>query len=200
MCELEKSYLDVKTESSPLVVDESHCPTATIKSHSVSISENNESEIDIKVKSKPQLSIGSTSYKNCNPEAKLFNQKPLSPRIEIITANECCDSVTHQCFIFPPQTPIKVTIETGSDTHFIETGADSRLNLYPFGKLKNWFHQYLTLWFFLLISLIQISLTYHQDGASIESGVSYIIQPLASNGLQEDNIRVYPCGHTSPSS
>ena len=201
MCELEKGCFDVNTESSPLVLDDSHCISTVIKPQSKSISNNNnKGELDCgKVKTKQEQPTGNTSFKSCHPGSGLLDQKPFVPRIEIVTANECCNSITHQCLILPPQTPIKVTIETGIDTHFIETGRDSNLDPYPFGKLKNCFHQYLTFWLFIFISLVQIVLTYHQDGASIESGLSYIIQPLLSDGLQENHFRIYPCGHAAPS-
>ena len=201
MCELEKGCFDVNTESSPLVLDESHCMSAVTKSKSISISNNNKGKIDFtKIKKTQEQPTGNTYFKDCNPGSGLLHQKPFVPRIEIVTSNECCNSITHQCLILPPQTPIKVTIETGIDTHFIETGGDTNLDLYPFAKLKNWLHQYLTFWLFIFISLVQIVLTYHQDGASIESGLSYIIQPLVSDGLQENHLRVYPCGHATPSS
>ena len=201
MCELEKDSFNVNIESSPLVLNESHCSSAVTKSHSISISNNNNTEIDV-IKEKQNLEISNSNIpsKNCQSEANLTHQKRLIPRIEIITANECCNSVTHQCLILPPETPIKVTIESGSDNLFFEFGGNSNLNLYPFAKLKNWFRQYLTFWLFLLISFVQIALTYHQDGASIESGLSYILQSFVSNGLQEDHLRVYPCGHPAPSS
>ena len=201
MCELEKGCFDVNIESSPLVADESQSSSTVTKPYSISISNNNNSETAvIKDKINEEKSKGNKSFLNSQSESKRLHQKRLVPRIEIVTANECCNSITHQCLILPPETPIKVTIEAGCDNYFFETGGSPNLNLHPFGKLKNWFHQYLTLWLFLLISLLQIVLTFHQDGASIESGLSYIIQPLLSNGLQEDHIRVYPCGHPSPTS
>ena len=53
MCELEKGCFDVNTESSPLVLDDSHCISTVTKPESKSISNNNKGELDCaKVKTK----------------------------------------------------------------------------------------------------------------------------------------------------
>ena len=194
MYEEEKDCFKINTESSALVLDESF--TTAAKPLLASIS-NSKKQLD------NSISETDSASHICNHsifQSHIFHQKIFRPRIEIVTQNECCNSVTHQSLIFPPQTPIKVTIETGSIC-LVESNTEKNDYFYSINKFKNWFHQYLTLWLFLGISILQLVLTVQsyseKETVNIETFLSYIVQPKTDNGLSEDHVRIHPCGHST---
>ena len=197
MFEAKKDWLKVNTESLPLVLDELTCELSAPNTLYKKII-NTKNPVDISTKNR-NIRLTPCGH---NSELDIVNKDLLVPRIEIVTENRCCSSVTHQCLIFPPQTPIKVTIQTG-EISLVELHAQHTNYFYQFSKFKNWFHQYLTFWLFFAISLVQLGLnlySYPEDSINVPGLLSYTITPKIDDGLQEANLWIYSCGQPSPSS
>ena len=95
--------------------------------------------------------------------------------------------------------PFKIIIKSGgirsSESDLVEPKED----LLRFRRFKNWFHQYLTLWLLVLISLVQLSVTLYTIGDNDKTNFQNLFSYTIKNGLQEDHLRLCPCRYTAPS-
>ena len=198
MFEAEKDWLKVNTESLPLVLDESSCKPSVPNPLYNKIINTKNPILNNSTKNRIQR-LTTCGH---NPELDIVNKNLLVPRIEIVTENGCCASVTHQCLILPPETPIKVTIQT-AEISSVDLETQNTNYFYSFNKFKNWFHQYLTFWLFFAISLVQFGLnfySYAEENINVAELLSYTVTPEIDDGLQEANLWIYSCRHASPSS
>ena len=199
MFERKKGYFKVNTQGSLLMPDETVPSFAATKSLSVPT---------IKTQKRPVIlerthNIISTPNSCENISAlDLVNTKILGPRIEIITDNGTCNRLSHQCLILPPETTIRLTIE-GGEISSVKSELRNHKDLLPFSKLKNWFHQYLTLWMLVVISLLQLFMTTlvfdGNNNINLQLLLSYIVKGGTDDELQENYLRVCACGHSAPS-
>ena len=197
MVEEEKNYFDTNLDSFSTLVDESLFLTSAFDKPLLESIVGDTSETLRTGYNKPKINSPPCCC-HFKSQSSLPDPTLLLPGVKIVTEQQNDNSVTHDCLILPTQIPTNVTIQA----HRLCL-IDSELyygSLYrSIDKYKKWFHQYLTFWLFLFISLVQLSITlYSYKDTHVETLLSYIVQRSTENGLQEDDIRIYPCGHPAP--
>ena len=197
MVEEEKNYFDTDSDSFSTLVDESLFLTSAVDKPLLESIVGGASETLRTGYNKSKIN----SAPCCCPfksQSSLPDPTSLIPKVEIVTEQHSDNSVTHHCLILPTQIPTNVTIQAhrlcliDSEVYY---GSLYR----SIHRYKKWFHQYLTFWLFLFISLVQLSITlYSYKETHVETLLSYIVQRSTEDGLQADDIRIYPCGHPTP--
>ena len=198
MLEEEKNYFDTNLDSFSALADESLFLTSAVDKPLLESIVGGTSETLRTGYNEPKINSAPCC---CHFKARSSLPDPslLIPKVEIVTEQHSNNSVTHRCLILPTQIPTNVTIQAHRlcliDSEVYYSSLYRSIDRY-----KKWFHQYLTFWFFLFISLVQLSITlYSYKEPHVETLLSYIVQPSTENGLQADDIRIHPCGHpTSP--
>ena len=198
MVEEEKYYFDTNLDSFSTLVDESLFITSAVDKPLLESIVGGTSETLSTAYNKPKINSAPCCC-HFKSQSSLPDPTLLIPKVEIVTEQHSDNSVTHHCLILPTQIPTNVTIQAhrlcliDSEVYY---GSLYR----SIDKYKKLFHQYLTFWLFLFISLVQLSITlYSYKETHVETLLSYIVQQSTENGLQADDIRIHPCGHpTSP--
>ena len=197
MVEEEKNYLDTNSDSFSTLVDESLFLTSAVDKPLLESRVGGTSETLRTGYNKPKTNSAPCCC-HFKSQSSLPDPTLLIPKFEIVTEQHSDNSVTHHCLILPTQIPTNVTIQAhrwcliDSEVYY---GSLYR----SIDKYKKWFHQYLTFWLFLFISLVQLFITlYSYKEPHVETLLSYIVQRSTENGLQEDDIRIYPCGPPTP--
>ena len=193
----EENYFDTNLDSFSTLVDESLFLTSAVDKPLLESIVGDTSETLTTGYNKPKFDSAPCCC-HFESQSSLPNPTLLIPKNEIVTEQHSDNSVTHRCLILPTQIPTNVTIQA----HRLCL-IDSEVyygSLYKsIDKYKKWFHQYLTFWLFLFISLVQLSITlYSYKETHVETLLSYIVQERTEDGLQEDDIRIHPCGHPAP--
>ena len=197
MVEEEKNDFDTSSDSFSTLVDESLFLTSAVDKPLLESIVGGTSET-LKPGYNKQTFDSAPCCCHFKSQSSLPDPTLLIPKVKIVTEQENDNSVTHHCFILPTQIPTNITIQAhrlcliDSEVYY---GSLYR----SIDKYKKWFHQYLTFWLFLFISLVQLSITlYSYKETHVETLLSYIVQERTEDGLQEDDIRIHPCGHPAP--
>ena len=200
MVEEEKNDFDTDSDSFSTLVDESLFLTSAVDKPLLESIVGRTSETLRTGYIKPKINSAPCCC-HFKSQSSLPDPTLLLPGVKIVTEQQNHNSVTHHCLILPTQIPTNVTIQA----HRLCL-IDSEIyygSLYrSIDKYKKWFHQYLTFWLFFSISLVQLSIyivsLYSYKEPHVETLLSYIVQRSTENGLQADDIRIYPCGHPTP--
>ena len=197
MVEEKNNYFDTNSDSFSTLVDESLFLTSAVDKPLLESVVGDTSETLSTRYNTPKIN----SVPCCchfKSQSSLPGPTSLIPKVEVVTDQHSDNSVTHHCLILPTQIPTNVTIQAHRlcliDSEVYYSSLYRSIDRY-----KKWFHQYLTFWLFLFISLVQLSITlYSYKETHVETLLSYIVQRSTEDGLQADDIRIYPCGHPTP--
>ena len=198
MVEEKKNDFDTNSDSFSTLIDESLFLTSAVDKPLLESVVGYTSETLSTAYNKPKINSAPCcchfKYQSSLPDPTLLISKVGIVQQEQHSNN----SVTHRCLILPTQIPNNVTIPAHR-LCLIDSEVYYNSLYRSIDRYKKWFHQYLTFWFFLFISLVQLSITlYSYKEPHVETVLSYIVQRSTENGLQADGLRIYPCGHPTP--